>query len=95
MISRKITPDAGQARTMADYQQLLDETGRQVEARAALARRPMYVSYYGYSMEYWPHNGQVNVNAGDTESGYIPLDEKVAGQLGIPYDDLMAELQSA
>lgn len=95
MISKKITPDAGQAHNMADYQQLLDEMGSQVEARAALARRPMYVSYYGYSMEYWPHNGQVNVNADGTESGYVSLDEKVAAQLGIPYDYLMAELKSA
>lgn len=37
MTDKKETVDIGQARTMGDYQELLDETGRQVEARATQA----------------------------------------------------------
>lgn len=34
MITNKLTPDIGQARTLADYQQLLYEMGRQVVTKA-------------------------------------------------------------
>ncbi len=94
MITDKPIADAGQARTMADYQERLNETGRQVEARAAAGQRPMYNEYYGYTMEYWPHSGQIGVRLADDQVKFQPLDEKLADQLGIPYADLMAELQS-
>lgn len=94
MILDKLTADAGQARTMADYQQLLNQTGRRVEARAAANQRPMYVEHYGYTMEYWPHSGQIGVRLTPDQAKFQPLDEPLANKLGIPFEKLVSDLKS-
>lgn len=55
--------------------------------------------YYGYTVEYGPHSGQIWVRLTDDQPGrravkFVPLDEPLADKLRITYDELMAELQN-
>ena len=98
-ILNKLTADAGQVRTMDDCQKLFDQTGRQVDARDTANQGSTYNEYYGYTVEYWLHSGQIGVRLTDGQPGgravkFGPLDKPLAEKPGIPYDELMAELQN-
>lgn len=97
-------PGIENVETLAEWQGLTDRTWDLARQKAA-KKLPMYVSYYGYSMRYWPHDGAVEVQLTPDVAGvmraaepqamlndFIALDKITAEALEIPYSELMKEL---
>lgn len=53
-------PGIENVETLAEWQALTDRRWG-LAGRKAQAKKPMYVSHYGHSMRYWPHDGRVGV----------------------------------
>ena len=72
--SDEVSPGIENVETLDEWQNVIDQNW-DLAAQKAKKKLPMFVSYYGHSMRYWPHNGRVRLDLTDT----------VVGQLGRDY----------